>query len=250
MSRKFLRGFPKAVLPAAVLGAGALFAGAAGATSLPTFNAPGIPQAGVPDFVNLGNVSVIFGQIGKQHTDIGGWKAPSGDYLLVASALGGSFNASKTSSTAIGDDIFAMYAEFNSKGQFLSGGETILGCLPGTSCSASKITNLYTAAFDKYGVSTSSVGLGFDTVASTASGWAKQYQKSNESLYLFGAASLASLDSALASGKNLPSFFTATVSEITTVPLPAAAWLFGPAFAALFGIMRRRQPAAVGASAA
>ena len=107
-------------------------------------------------------------------------------------------------------------------------------------------------SFDKYAVSTSTVGLGFDTVLSTASGWAKQFQSSNESLYLYSAA-LATLDNNLKTG-NLSGYnknvFSATVSELTTVPIPAAGWLFGPAFAAMFGVMRRRSAAVLNTASA
>jgi hypothetical protein len=242
MSRLFLLSGTKTAMSIAVLGASALAASTAGATSVPSFNAPGIPAPGYPDFQNSNNVTLAFGQIGGRTKSVDGYSAPSGDYILAAAGTGGIFNYSPTKSAGITNEIFAMYAEFNSKGQFLSGGETIYGCLPGTSCKFNQIQNLYTASFNSYGVSTSTVGLGFETVYSSASGWAKQFQTVNESLYLY-AASMKNLDAALASGKNLSSFngFTTTVSAFATVPLPAAGWLFGPAFAAIFGVMRRRR---------
>jgi hypothetical protein len=241
MHRSFELTATLAALSIATLGASAFLAGTAGATTLPTFNAPGIPKDGYPDFMNNNDIGLVFGKIGGNVHEIGGWSAPSGDYVLAAAGTYGVFNYSSTSGVAVNDELFGMYAEFNSKGQFLSGGETIYGCQPpGTSCSIFNAKNLYTVSFDKYAVSTSTVGLGFDTVSSTASGWAKQFQKQNESLYLYSSA-LASLDNALASGKNLPSFFSATVSEITTVPIPAAGWLLGCACAALFSGLRRRR---------
>jgi hypothetical protein len=83
-------------------------------------------------------------------------------------------------------------------------------------------------------------GLGFETKGSTVAGWAKQFQGGDESLYLF-AANMATLDNALASGKNIPSWFTVNdVAAITTVPLPAASWLFGSALIGIFGVTRRR----------
>ena len=243
MRRLFLLSGSKTALSIAVLGASALVASNADATTLPTFNAPGISAPGYPDFLNSGNVTLAFGQIGGRNRSVMGYSAPSGDYVLAAIGTSGVFNSSSSSSVGVNNEIFAMYAEFNSSGQFLSGGETIYGCQPpGTSCKFNQIQNLYTVSFDKYAVSTSTVGLGFDTVLSTASGWAKQFQTTNESLYLYAAA-MASLDNALKTGKGLSSFngFSTTVSELTTVPLPAAGWLFGPAFAAIFGVMRRRR---------
>jgi hypothetical protein len=241
MNRSFRSPAARAALTIAALGAGGLLAGTAGAqTAIVQFNAPGIPQAGFPDFVNLNNVNVVFGQINAFQTSIGGHTAPFGDYVLSATATTGYFNYSSSAAAGINNSSFALSAVFNSSGKFVSGSETINGSVPGTT-GASQL--LYSASFDKFGVSTSTPGLGFETVASSVSGWAKQFQNFNESAYLFAAASLNTLDSALASGRNLPSYFTATVSEITTVPLPASAWLFGPAFAALFGIMRRRNTA-------
>jgi hypothetical protein len=241
MRRSFYQSGAKAVLSVAALGAaGTLLAGAANAAvTPPVFNAPGIPQAGFPDFNNNNNVYLVFGQIGGKTKSIDGYGAPSGDYVLAAAAVGGGvFNANSTAQYGINNDIFAMYATFNSKGQFISGGETIFGNIPGLT--SNNFQNLYTVSFDKYAVSTSTVGLGFDTVASTASGWASQFQKSNESLYLYSSA-LASLDNALKAGTGIPSSFTATVSEFTTVPVPGVAWLLGPGLAGLFAVARRRR---------
>jgi hypothetical protein len=246
MSRLFLWSGKRTALSVAVLAASALATGTANAwTSLPSFNAPGISQPGFPDFTdsNTNTLNVEFGLIGGKTKSIDGYTAPTGDYLLTAySTVPGAFNTSLTSYQTIWGEAFGMYAVFNSKGQFISGGETIYGCSPPGTKTCKTPSNLYTTSFDKYGVSTSTVGLGFDTVYSSASGWAKQYQHGNESFYLYAAA-LAPLDNALKAGKNLPTWFQASgVNGITTVPLPAAGWLFGPAFAALFGVMRRRRP--------
>jgi hypothetical protein len=218
-----------ALLSVAALGAaGTLLAGAAGAAvTPPVFNAPGIPQAGFPDFTNSNNVSLVFLEVPF-----------GGDYLLTARGSAGAFNVTSTRSYRVNDEFFGMYAEFNSKGQFISGGETIAGNIPGLT--SNRYQNLYSVAFDKYAVSTSTVGLGFESVLSTASGFASKYQNTDESLYLYSSA-LTSLDKALASGKNLPSFFTATVSEFTTVPLPAAGWLLGAGLLGLILIGRPRR---------
>ncbi len=188
MRRSFYQSGARALLSVAALGAtGTLLASAAdAAVTPPVFDAPGIPQAGFPDFSNSNNVSVVFGQIGGKTKSVDGYTAGSGDYILAAAGTGGVFNANSTTQYSIGNDVFAMYAEFNGKGQFLSGGETIFGCSPpGSSCSLTKIQNLYTVSFDKYAVSTSTVGLGFDTVASTASGWAAQFQKNQRKPLIF-----------------------------------------------------------------
>jgi hypothetical protein len=218
-----------ALLSVATLGATAtLLAGPAHASvTLPVFNAPGIPQAGFPDFSNSNDVSLVFSRV-----------LFGGDYLLTATGSAGVFNLNSTQSYSVSNEFFGMYAEFNSKGQFISGGETIIGSIPGLT--GNRFQNLYSVAFDKYAVSTSTPGLGFQSLFPTASGFASKYQSGDESLYLYSSA-LASLDNALASGKNLPNFFTATVSEFTTVPLPAAGWLLGAGLLGLIAIGRPRR---------
>jgi len=245
MSKLFLWSGTRIALSITVVGASALAAGTADAwSSLPTFNAPGIPQASLPAFTNQNQnaLNLEFGLIGGSVKSIDGYTAPAGDYVLAATTSNdGAFYTTINSFKTVESETFSMDAVFNSKGQFISGGETIYGCSPpGTSCSKSQITNLYSVSFNKFGVSTSTVGLGFETNYSTASGWAKQFQHQNESLYLY-AAGMASLDNALASGKNIPkSFSLSGVNGLAAVPLPAAAWLFGPALFGMFGVMGRR----------
>jgi len=228
MRRSFFQPGPALLSVAAFGAAVTLLAGAAdAAVTPPAFDAPGIAQAGFPDFTNSDNVSLVF------------LKVPfGGDYLLAASGSAGAFNLSSTRSYSVNDELFAMYAEFDSKGQFISGGETIFGNIPGLT--SNRFQNLYSVAFDKYAVSAATAGLGFESVFSTTSGFASKYQTTDESLCLFSSA-LASLDNALKAGTGIPSSFTATVSEFTTVPVPGVAWLLGPGLAGLFAVARRRR---------
>ncbi len=228
MRRSILQSGAALLSVASLAAAGTLVARTTdAAVTPPVFDAPGIPQAGFPDFSNSNNVSLVF------------LKVPfGGDYLLAASGSAGTFNLTSARSYRVNDELFAMYAEFNSKGQFISGGETISGTIPGLT--SNRFQNLYSVAFDKYALSTPTVGLGFESVLSTASGFASRYQNTDDSLYLYSSA-LGSLDNALASGKNLPNFFTASVSEFTTVPLPAAAWLLGAGLLGLIFVARPRR---------
>ena len=238
MYRSFFKPAAKAALSIAALGASVLIAGNATAqTTVPSFNAPGIPQAGFPDFVNLNNVNLQFGQINFFQQSIGGYSAGFGDYVLSASASTTYFNLSSTAAYGVSNGSFTAHAVFSPWGQFISGSETITGSIPTLGVAQQ---TLYSASFGAFGVSTSNTALGFQTLYSTASGWAKKYESSNESMYLFSSTQ-GSLDNALKSGFFLPDYFSTTSSEITTVPLPAAAWLFGPALAALFGVARRRR---------
>jgi len=224
-------------LSIAFIGASALAAGTADA-----WNAPGISEPSYPEFTDYGTnpLTLQFGLIGGSTKSIDGYTAPAGDYVLAAySTDDGAFFWNANSFQTIHNESYSMDAVFNSKGQFISGGVTIFGCSPpGSSCSTT--TNLYSAKFSAFGVATSPVGLGFETNVSTVTGWASQFQHYNESLYLF-AADMAPLDNALASGKNIPSWFSAKdIAAITSVPLPAAAWLLGPALFGMFGVMGRR----------
>jgi hypothetical protein len=141
-------------------------------------------------------------------------------------------------SDSVNAELLAMYAEFNGRGQFISGDESISGNIPGST--SDRLQNLYSVAFDKYAISTPTVGSGFESVLSRASGLSSEYQNTDESLYLYSSAR-DSFDSALASGKNLPSFFTTAVSEFTRVPLPAAAWLLGAGLLGLIAVGRPRR---------
>jgi hypothetical protein len=237
MTRLRLWSGKRTALSIALIGASALAAGTADA-----WNAPGITEPSYPAFTDYGTnpLTLQFGLIGGSTKSIDGYTAPAGDYVLAAfSTDDGAFFINSTSFQTIHDEAYSMDAVFNSKGQFISGGVTIYGCSPpGSSCT--KTTNLYTASFDKFGVATSPVGLGFETNVSTVTGWAKQFQSFDESLYLF-AADMAPLDNALASGKNIPTWFTTKdIAAITTVPLPSAGWLLGPALFGVFGVMGRR----------
>jgi hypothetical protein len=223
MPRSILKSGAALLSVAALGAAGTLVARTANASvTPPVFGVSGIPQAGFPDFSNSNNVSLAF------------LRVPFGGDYLPAAGGAGAFNLTSTRSYSVNDELLAMYAEFNSKGQFISGDETIFGNIP--DLTSNRFQNLYSVAFDKYAVSTSTVGLGFESVLSTASG----YQNTDESLYLYSSA-LGSLDNAFASGKNLPSFFTASVSEFTTVPLPVAGWLLGAGLLGLIAIGRPRR---------
>jgi hypothetical protein len=237
MSRLCLWSGKRTALSIAFMGASALAAGTADA-----WNAPGISEPSYPEFTNYGTnpVNVEFGLIGGSTHSIDGYTAPAGDYVLAATGTAdGAFFYSANTLQTVNGESYSMDAVFNSKGQWLSGGVTIYGCAPpGQGCS--QTTNLYTASFDRFGIATSPVALGFETNVSTVTGWAKQFQHYDESLYLF-AAGLAPLDNALASGKNIPKWFSLSgVGAITSVPLPAAAWLLGPALVGMFGVMGRR----------
>jgi hypothetical protein len=145
--------------------------------------------------------------------------------MLVASAAAAAvsatiFDAPSGSQAGFPDFTHSNDTAFDSKGQLTPEGgppENIPN-LPNNQ------SHLYSVAFDKYALSDrSTVGLA-----------------DNESLYLYSSA-LAPLDSALATGKTLPSVFAPDVTDLTTVPIPAAVWLLGAGLLGLAAVARPRR---------
>lgn len=220
--------FPPGAKALLLVGVGTFVASTASAFTPPTFNAPGILPAGIPDFTNSAT-NLFFG---------------FGSYVLTATGTGGTFNLNPTQSYSVSNESFTLTADFNSKGQLTGGTESIWGSISGLT--SNTYQNLYTASLAAYGVSTSTIGLGFETTGAT--GWASKFQTGPESVYLYSP-SMASFDSALKSGSP-PVFYFGSASALTTVPLPAAGWLLGPALAGLLAAGRRRRSSSEVLSAA
>jgi hypothetical protein len=226
----------KALLAVATVGAGALMASGANASMCspaPVFNAPGVPAAGFPDFRNS-NVSVsLTGKTGS-------------GFVLTATATSPGTFCLGNNTYSISSETFKMTALFSNSGTFESGSESIYGYIPGLT--SNSVQDLFSDSLTSYGVSTSTAGLGFET-ASDPTGWASQYQSTDESLYLYGLlAKLISgdLSAGLSCGKNCiksVSISASPISAITTVPLPAAIWLLGAGVAGLLAVGRRRREA-------
>ena len=139
---------------------------------------------------------------------------------------------------------YHLQASFNSAGGLTGGSVAITGSIPGYNIpgtAAPSSANLYTANLLAYGVDTvadsTPMALGFKT--GNAGGWAAQFQGGHqESIYLYDF-NVAALASSFTSPKFVGATF-AKASALTTVPLPAAVWLFGPALGLLSGFRRRR----------
>lgn len=242
------------------------------ATSVPTFNETGIPAAGFPHFENavtatLSKVSSGYKLTAKQATGTFLFQAdpthaynvtgPS-QYKLTANFDNSGHFVAQGSSMEIDGTISVSKSDPLAKS--LTGGaawtasstattQTVSGELFNTSLSAfgygtgfSDSTNAW------FGISAGHNGplaIGFRTDYASANGWAKQFEKGDESVYLynFSNASVAWNDILyMLSGGTAGTVGSVNATSITTVPIPAAFWLLGSALTAL-GLFGRRNNA-------
>lgn len=207
------------------------------ATAVPNFIIGGIPPAGFPHFENTASITLT-----KQTS--GG--ATTG-YVLTSASRPGTFvfqynptNAYNVSGT------YSLTANFNASGGFANGNLAITGSIPGyngpgTAPTADPNQNLFSAKLVSFGSdvvsdTVSPVALGFMTTDFT--GWATQFSDASaESTYLysFNVPGLMSMF-------NNPKFRSITFQgmAMTTVPIPAAVWLFGSGIAMLSCFRRKR----------
>jgi hypothetical protein len=191
---------------------------------------PGIPPAGFPSFEN--NVSITQTRTGSGASAVTTLKAFDDPGSFV-------FKLNSSQSYNVTNTGYLLSATFNSAGNFTGGNLSITGIVQGYPGAPATVTNLYTAnlasfAYDNVNDATP-VALGFRT--DNWSGWAAQFQQAPESAYLYNFNVIGFVN-------NLtnPLFKNTTFhgSAVTTVPIPAAAWLFGSALALLAGARRRK----------
>ena len=193
------------------------FASNANAISL-----PGIPASGLPDFTNSADVNLF---------SLG----PTG-FLLAATNSGAAITYNPGGSVDSTGN-FLLTAQFSAGGAYVpnTGTVSISGSTPYPGLPGVYITgDLLTAKLTGFNFDAND--LGFSTFQT--SGYATLFG-TNESAYLsangiaaalgFGTGSLHATASPLAA------------SAVTTVPVPAAVWLFGSALAGLVSIGRRKQ---------
>jgi hypothetical protein len=205
-------------------------------TVAPNFSIGGIPAPGFPRFDNTKDVNVTLAKSGS---------GAGATYQLTANYTSGAFLLQYDPWTSFNvAGTFQLVANFNSSGALTGGSVAINGTIPtysvsGTTAPPGTPSLLYGAQLTAYGADTTAnatpMALGFKT--NNATGWAAQFQSSPESVYLYDFNTAAFMSSF-----NNPKFKTITftkASALTTVPLPAAFWLFGSALAALSGTRRR-----------
>jgi hypothetical protein len=221
-----------------------------------------VPDAGAPNFFTGANLT--FSKV-------------SGGYKLTGTKSGSTFTFNQNSSTGwnVSNATFDFKANFNSvlglpvfnsNGSYVS----IKGRIPtyngagsivydGSTASGFQSTNvktttgqLYRADLIDMGADLNPIGLGFTTDASDDWGWASQFMTGNESVWFyllsnttFGGKTHSTsiwdkcLQEIASNKKSSWSITFNNVGSVTTVPVPAAVWLFGSALAGM-GLFGRR----------
>lgn len=214
-----------------------------GQAALPAFNVPGIAPAGYVNFSDAASVTLA--------------KQQDNSYLLTAASTNASpfvfQNNANTSFNVSG--TFNLSATFSSAGAFTGGTVSINGTIPGYNGPGNAGTvatipqNLFSANLSAFSVDIASPStddaLGFTTNQASFNGWANQFAAaSDESVYLY-AFNVRGLTSLFSNPRFVPgSAITFQGQAITTVPIPAAVWLFGSSLALLSGVGARRKKTA------
>lgn len=201
-------------------------------SAVPDWNMAGIPHAGLPYFRDA--VKVTLARDGS-------------DWKLTATEISGTqlFQKDSAHAYALSNASFMLTANFDSSLDFTGGNMEIKGKIPGLGVNS--LTSLWKASLSGFGVDTnpfdgSPIALGFKT--SGESGWATQFSHgSPESVYLFDP-QLATLALNLFNPRE--GSVSVNASALTTVPLPAAAWLLGSGLIGLFGFRHKGASAAKG----
>jgi hypothetical protein len=213
------------------------------AAVVPNLSVSGVPAPGFPHFDESKDVSVTLVKSGSGAT---------ATYQLTATYnVGGPFlfQYDPWTSFNITGATYQLVANFNNSAGLTGGTVTINGTIPGyavpgTTAPASPL--LYKADLLGYSKDTTAettsdptpMALAFKTGNTDPASWAYQFQKTGiESVYLYDF-NVAALMGSFTSSKFKSVQFT-NASALTTVPLPAALWLFGSAVAALAGTRRR-----------
>lgn len=200
----------------------------------PNFSIAGIPPPGFEHFDNTAKITLI-----KTGT------GPTATFQMTAVWVSSTFllQADPSNAFNVNSGTYQVVANFNSVGTFVPAGSsvTVTGSVPTYTGPGVGIPTgtLYSANLVGFGADTiidaTPTALGFKT--DNATGWAAQFQTDPESVYLYGF-NVASFMSSFTSNK-FKSVIYNNALAYTTVPVPAAAWLFGSALVGLSGWRRR-----------
>lgn len=197
---------------------------------------PGIPPVSFPRFEN--NVSISETRSGngaEAYTTLKVFDDP-GSFV---------FRFTSTESYNVTNTGYLLSARYNAVGEFVDGSVSITGIVQGYPDAPSTVTNLYTANLASYAADTTNdatpIALGFTT--DTRSGWASQFQSGPESVYLYDFNVIGfvnNLTNPLFSNTTYHGSAATSVPLPASVPIPAAAWLFGSALSLLSIAWRSR----------
>jgi len=205
--------------------------------------APGVsgsvPAPGYPNFNNGADLTFS--------------KLANGTYQLKSTQSGSNFtfntDNSAAHSWAVSNGTFKLTANFTGSLAFNSSGSSvdIFGKIPAYAGPGNAGTvkttpqNLLHANLTGFGFDILPVGLGFTTAKSGLTGWARQFQSGNESVWFYSSNIWQTIlhDIALNANKKTWTISMDNLQAVTTVPIPAAVWLFGSALVALFGTRRK-----------
>lgn len=205
----------------------------------------GVPPAGYPSFQQWQDVKITLTRNGSGPSRT---YTLSADFIPVGTSNYNSFRLNPSSSYAITNSTVNLTANFNAPvgnalPVFTSGQLSIQGDIPSwdvPGIAAPTNTNLYTADLSGYyvdpvGTGGSKGSLGFSTT--NAGGWASAFQTvPTESVYLYDF-NVPGLISTFYSSK-IKTATWAQATQVTTVPIPAALWLFGSALGIISGFRR------------
>jgi hypothetical protein len=218
----------------------------------------GPPPAGHPGFYNVSSLKFE--------------RLASGAYRLTGTGTGGyEFDRSPAAggSWSVSNASFKLVANWSRwtdllGGTLSSGTVDITGKIPGFVGTAAEKAYSYRGSNDVTnttgnlyhanlklaggtGTDNTPRGLGFTTLAASDTGWASQFMTDNESVWFYNQNIWRSIVSATLSNlrKNTWSIAFNNVSTITTVPVPAAAWLLGSGLMVLAGVRRKSNCAAM-----
>ncbi len=207
---------------------------------VPNFNIAGIPPPGFAHFDQTRDVEV---KLVKSGTGTGATYQLTATFNNTANGDPALFQQDPWTQFGM-SGTYQLTANFDSAAGWTGGSVSINGTVPGYNVpgyTAPPNTSslLYRADLIAYRADTTAdatpMALGFETTNPT--GWAAQFQTGNESVYLYDF-NVAALMGSFTSNKFKSVTFT-KASALTTVPLPAAFWLFGTALLALSGARRR-----------
>ena len=210
--------------------------------SVPNFSIPGISPPGYVHFDNTASITLTRDSVANGH----GYTLTSSSQTFIPSLYAPTKFDFQVSPSSPSDPVingdFELTAHFSPTGTFTTGDVSIFGSIPSYSGPGNTGTvqtttqKLFSATLaSPFGgdvtADSTPLALGFTTLNSSFDGWASQFASpgANESVYLYSFNVPALVN--LIGNPRFTSSITFQGAAFTTVPIPAATWLFGSALA-------------------